>query len=438
MASVSTENIREAVNRVKKDPMTDEYTIRYGTKRGFHQQAVSIAEELGLDNDEYQISESGIVELVQEILLKVGETAHSCSEDINLNDEFENQKQMVFSDTFSGQPNNYEIVFPLDMQVLGIMPSEIDINDSRLELLDYEEWQEDYLQPARKNESSNFKAFYDENPNEPGRIKWSYWRIMYPARDALYAIYEVKDILQLMMAEVNFINYRETTSMPRPVGSNKPPRDRWSYLQLPFVFLAFHDGDFERYYPLDYNYRGGLADRIFMPQIESFDSLPGFYKRRESLDSLEELITNSLIAFQDGITEPVFRRSFFDFWRGVENLAGEDGLKYEDLVDRAVFALDFIDDYDDGLLPETEEAISELATTRNEYAHEWPDIRISERHRDASKILLDGLIILFLEHRDEYEIDDFRYLLEFGVLKQTDDEIERMVETLIRLGILDK
>ena len=226
--------------------------------------------------------------------------------------------------------------------------------------------------------------------------------------------------------------------MPRTAGSDRAPRDRWSHLQLPFVFLAFQDNGFEQYYALDYDYRGGLADRTFMPDIDNFDSLPGFYKRRRELEGLEEILSNVLTLFQDGITEPVFRRSFFDFWRGIEHLAGEAGLKNEEITTRALFALNFVHESKEGLLPEIEEAIDEVGETRNKLTHKWPDARLGERHRDAAKLLLDGLLTLYIENIDEYEREDFQYLLKFGPMTQSGEEIEKIVETLERLEVLDK
>ncbi|WP_226480387.1 hypothetical protein [Natrinema amylolyticum] len=432
------EDVREAVDRVWKDPRNGEYRIELGKEKEFRRRVISVSEDLNLDNDRHRLSEHGVVELVQDILLRLGKTIETTDEDLDLKKEFENQKQVVFSEVLGNPPNDYQIVFPLNLQVLGSMPDEIDIGETNLELIKYEEWQEKYLQPAIKNQSSNFESFYEENPNDPDRFSWSYWRVIFPARDARYAIYEVQDTLQLLMAEINFIHHKWGISMPRPAGSGRAPRDRWSHLQSPFVFLAFSGDEFERYYALDYDYRGGLADRTFMPNIEDFDSLPGFYKQRDELSGIQELIANTLILFQDGITEPVFRRSFFDFWRGIEHLAGKEGLDNEEIVKRAVFALHFVGEFENGLPSKTEEAINELDTTRNMLTHDWPDARILERHRDAAKVLLDGLLTLYLEHWDEYDMSDFQYLLEFGTMTQSEGEIEQVVDSLERLGVLEE
>lgn len=439
MPRISTEDIQEAVNKIRKDPITGEYKIELerSERQEFKRRAVSITKDLNLDNDEHRISEHGVLELVRNILTKVGEISEKSDEKTDLKEEFQKQKQKTFSETLGNPPTEYHIVFPLNIQVLGSMPDKINLGETTLERINYERWNKDYLQPALRNEDSNFESFYEENPNDPDRFSWSYWKVSYSARDAWYAMYEVHDTLQLMMAEINFLGNQWIRTMPRPAGSGRAPRDRWSHLQMPFVLLSFHDQDFERYYALDYDYRGGLADRTFMPRIESFDSLPGLYRHRRDLDDVENLIANTLVVFQDGITEPVFRRSFFDFWRGIERLAGEDGLDNEDIVNRATFALKFMMDLENGLLPETEEAISELATTRNKLTHEWPEARISERHRDAAKCLLDGLLTLYLEHREEYDKDDFRYLLKFGAMTQSGDEIEKIMEALDRLEVLD-
>lgn len=438
MAKIATKNIREAIDCVWKNPSTNEYQVQPGRRRGFRRQAISIAEDLNLDNDEHQLSKHGVVELAQEILIETGKKNKETDGKIDYKEEFENQKQEIFSDILGDVANDYEIVFPLNLQVLGSMPDELDLGETNLERIRHKEWQKDYLQPALENESSNFKSFYNENPNHPDRNKWSYWRIVFPARDPLYAIFDVQDTLQLMMAEINFINHQWSSSMPRPAGSDRAPRDRWSHLQLPFVFLAFHDDEFERYDALDYDYRGGLADRTFMPNIEDFDSLPGFYRRESELNDLEELIANTLVAFQDGITEPIFRRSFFDFWRGIERLAGGDGLNNKDIVDRSRFALQFMIEPKDELRPEIEEAISELDTTRNKLTHDWPEVRIFEKHRDAAKLLLESLIALYIEHQNEYNQNDFQNLLKYGTMTQSEGKIEQVITTLGRLDVIDE
>ena len=437
MSEITQSDLEKAVSVIQKDRRSGDYRIEIGREKIFRQSVLSIAEGLNIDNEEYSISEMGVVELLEDILMKVGETYWEEDENIDIQSEFEKQKQELFSESFGNSPRSHDIVFPLNLQRLGSMPDRIDLGDAQMECIKYEEWQDSYLQPAFESEISNLEEFYDENPNDPGRFSWSYWRVAYPARDAQYAIYEVQDILRLMMAEINFIHRRWGSSMPRPAGSNRAPRDRWSHLQLPFVYLAFVDGKFKQYHPIDYDYRGGLADRTFMPSIESFDTLPGLYKRKNDLNEIESQISNTLIVFQDGITEPSFRRSFLDFWRGIERLAGKEELENQQIVARAEFAFDFVTDFEPRLRPKTEEAISELSGARNGLVHDWPETRIAERHRDAAKVLLDGLLTLYLEHRHEYEQNDFENLMEYGVMSQTDSEIKRVVKTLERLSLLE-
>ena len=52
---------------------------------------------------------------------------------------------------------------------------------------------------------------------------------------------------------------------------------------------------------------------------------------------------------------------------------------------------------------------------RNSLAHEGVHIFVGENHRNYAKILLDGMIELYLQEREDFDQDDFDTFLEYGV-----------------------
>jgi hypothetical protein len=295
------------------------------------------------------------------------------------------------------------------------MATEIDLGNQSLELINYQEWQE-YLTKAHQNSETNFSSFFDENPNSPDQFNWSFWQVKYPANDARYAIYEIKEKIELLLAEINFFHYFWTRSKPK-FSKDSHPRDRWSHLQTPYTLLAFKDDKFQNYFAVDYDYRGErLADRTFMSNIESIDNLPQFYKKKDEVSKIENIVINSLILYQQGITEPSIPRSLLDFWRGIEHFVGDNrNINTSEIADRAYFAFKYIKDPDTTLSREIKEAMIELSLARNKLVHSWPNARLKERHRDAAKILLDSLIKLFLNNQNHFQhIDTFQKFLKTG------------------------
>jgi hypothetical protein len=134
-----------------------------------------------------------------------------------------------------------------------------------------------------------------------------------------------------------------------------------------------------------------------------FEEMPTF----EEEQPLDGRLLNSLRALQAAVTEPSERESFFEFWRGIENLTlVEEGERMSEVVDRAAAMLGWKD--------------SELGrirrkraqNKRNSYVHEGAGLRLTVVDRNLVKNLHESLIHLYIDKRGDWGYEEMKFALE--------------------------
>ena len=192
------------------------------------------------------------------------------------------------------------------------------------------------------------------------------------------------------------------------------PYETWSALREPAFYLVFQDGEYQFLRPTDYGYRRTLkSSKGRNQEAEEFYDLP----KLEESNPVDRDLIGAFLAYQDGLTEPSTRKSFFSFWRGIERLSQTDHPKSA-VTERCRFAFEYARS-DEMVHPTHEKAHDEIHDKRNMVAHEGmgvgADIFVGDDHRNYTKKLLDGMIELYLQHRLEFDQEDFETFLEYGV-----------------------
>lgn len=401
------------------DPRNKSPRIKSGKGYGFRRYLSKyIEEEISVDLREKKVSKAHAISELADFAIDTYDDIFGTKR--KFPEEFESQKSNVLSNIFGGEIKSYKFVFPLNLFAGGYLPGKL----GKLNKISFDEWKKNYEKPALDQDDTSLEEFLYESPNEleENGVKnevFTFWTTTYEARDPVFALYEVINQVRLSLAKTNYVLYKGVTDR-RESDSSKPPFDRLSPLKEPFLYLIFHNGDYVRYHPMDYDYRrkpsairpsgdpfGPLRD---LPEL-SVESL-----EQESADRGKENANKSLIqaffAYQDGITESNPRQSFFAFWRGIENLTQVDFDEKSEIVERARSIYNLYQD-ETGTRPLILEAFEELSDRRNSLAHEGPHVTVSNSHQGSSKILLENLIHLYCDRYDcNYTADDYQIFLQ--------------------------
>lgn len=418
MKGTTEQYIQDAERCLRHDIINEEYMIRQDMLNQFRQDISNVLDhEFRIDYSEKRVTKRYVVSELGNYIIELSEDIHGTSTD--LVEAFDNQKEEFLQELFHSSNVLYQFGFPLNFFSGGYLPDEID----KLNQISYEGWKSEYMQPALAEDDTHLESFLEESPNEIEKhgywnTKFTFWTTTYEAREPLFALEKVIDRVRLTLAKVNYIFYKK--NIGRGSGdSNKPPVARLSHLQEPFFYLIFDEEDYDRYHPMDYDFRrkaAGIPIRMDEP-FGPLRRLPNLSVEnlRESEDKEEETVDRSLVqaflAYQDGMTGSNTRQSFFAFWRGIENLTQADRGEKEEIVDRARAVFNLYQD-ETQIQSHIAEAFEELFDKRNSLAHEGPHISISGSHQGAAKILLEKLFQLYFDRYDcDYSDHDYQIFL---------------------------
>ena len=413
--------------------MTQEYEVELGQGNQFEGETAKAAEEFGLKKDQYRLTNYGLARKFQEILIDIAKENGTDLTEKKLQNEFNSKKGDLFSSWLAGTPNRYQVIFPINLRDTYI-PDEINLIESKAMQVDYEVWKEDYFSVAVSADNSNFGSFVEEVPNDftdniYAERDWTYLSVEIEARDELFALWHVYEMVEMRIAEINYFDTLWEAGPRVPAGVDRAPNEKWSKLMVPPFYLVFRDSEFEIFGGIDYDYRRLAGPfHFYHSEIKSIDDIPTFDYRKDA-NTYDGQISSGLLAFQDGITERKIRQSFFSFWRGIEILSGTNN--FGEMVDRGRFSLIFHRG-DENLRPELEKAMKELVDMRHSLVHEGLKTEITSNHRNGAKILLDALLKLYIEKHAQWDIEETYSFLKHG--SEYKEKLQFITSLLSNLG----
>lgn len=414
------ETIRNALDCTRYSPDEDRHKVNPGMSVGFRKEIAKLVdEEISVDIYEYRITKGTLITSMWELVLELGGLLRK-DPDLDIEQTFERLKRELYRETIGAPLITYTVAFPLNLLRMSEPGDSFQISDVALTRISRDEWKNQYENPALKDDS--FKRFLTrESPNslEPDRFgneTFSFWIVDYPARDPGYASFAVLRWVRLFIAQLNFVHHKRYRALPRPAG-DRPGYLRWSPLREPFCGLVYDGGEFIRYQAVDFDYRR----RSLMPtedidwyktHLREIPDLNPIINRDEDGGNLDTNIVDALLAYQDGITTATPQKSFFSFWRGVENLTyvkPEQPNSYVYERAESLFQLKSRGEY----IPWHErDAMDDLSDRRNDIAHTGSHIHIENSHRTITKRILDKLLEFHFNHYREFDADDMRTFLD--------------------------
>lgn len=403
--------VSKAFNYVEHQPLKDDVRVMWGT-RGIFDYHVStiIDEQFKIDIHAKRITHNEIAQAVKDILfdMRRDQVVGDLSGDID--SEFNSRKDEALSELLSAVLTEYTLTFPLN---LGFIQPDIDglsVLEADFQPVEQKEWVNEYFEVAKAEDDGFLEEFLQVSPNDFLDDRFAYFEIQYEARSEGYALARVQDLANLAVGKLNRCIHQKSRAPPRPSRDTALPYETWAALKEPAFYLIFESGEYLFPRPMDYGYRRviGTSERRKQDVLD-FYSLP---KLSED-DAVDADLINGILAYQDGMTEPSKRKSFFSFWRGIENLSQVDTPKRE-VKERSRFALEYVRGKD-AVFPTLEKAHEEIDDVRNSLAHEGVHIFVGENHRNYVKSLLDGMIELYLQEREGFNKEDFDTFLEYGV-----------------------
>lgn len=420
----------DAYQLIRKDPRANEYRVQFGQVSKFRRYLSKAVRDFGINRDQYRLTDRGLFNAFYGILLEIAEDHGTDLSEDQFNNEFRSRRGELFSDWLGADPDTYIVVFPIMIRNWNF-PDEVELYESKAEQIDDDQWDK-FLHTAKESDDSNFDALLDELPNDIqsdhplDQREWTYLKVDIEGRDEFYPLFKVIDLIELRFAEINFFDQLWVASVPQPASSDRVPNEKWSRLQRAPFYLIFQNGDYRTHRGVDYDYRRSVGMLHFtQADVDEIGEIPTFDYDADK-GTYEGYIVSALLAYQDGITERSVRQSFFSFWRGIEILSKTSN--FGKMVDRGEFAVSYHHDGDSSFLPETREAIEEIVDIRHKLVHEGLKTEVHKGHRDGAKILLDGLLYLYIQKYGEWDIDKMASFLKHGV--QYQDKI-RFVSTLL-------
>ncbi|WP_187367326.1 hypothetical protein [Haloferax sp. KTX1] len=430
------ERFYDAYQQIWMPPGADKVHVQMGRRSAFETNLYNAIRDIGLDRDYHRITNRGLSRKFHKGLIEIAETQGTDLSEDELSPHFQNKRNEIFSNWLGTPPDTYLLVFPIMIRSKHF-PDEVDLYESKAEQIDNSQW-ESHLTTAKNDDDSNFDSFLDELPNDYSddlleRREWTYLKAEIEARDEFYALHRVSELVETRFAEINFFDKLWSAGVPQPTGSDRAPYEKWTRHQEPPFYLTFKDGDFVTYRPMDLDYRRSIGRFHFnhADDIYEINDIPMFDYDADKR-TYEGYIVSALLAYQDAVTERSVRQSFFSFWRGIEILSNtsdySNASDFDNMVDRGEFAFTYYHDGDNSLRPELKRAIEEIEEKRHELVHEGLKTEIHQGHRNGAKLLLDGLLLLYIDKYGQWDIDDMESFLKYGVEYQ---EMIQFVTTLL-------
>ncbi|MFC6722892.1 hypothetical protein ACFQE1_00430 [Halobium palmae] len=397
---------------------------RRGSELFAHEVNRIIEEKLTFDIHDARLTHREIWESIKELLVEIKreEVNEGLSEDIET--LFDRRKGDVLSELFGKELKEYTLTFPLNLGVLEPLVDELPVLNREFKPVPQNEWIEEYFDVAKAEDDGFLRNFLDVSPNDFLSETFSYYKIRYNARSEGYALYRIQDLANIALGKLNHCIFRHSREIPRPRNETALPHETWAALKEPAVYLVFQEGEYLFPRPMDYGYRrGAKTSHRHQQYIERFYDLPTLSED----DDVDTDLINALLAFQDGMTESLRRKSFFGFWRGIEILS-QVGRPKSEIKNRSRFGREYMWG-ENAVLPIFEKTHEELDDIRNKLAHDGVHVFVGDDHRNYTKLLLDGMIELYYEERDNFDQDGFGTFLEYGVeYKENTDKIARVLE----------
>lgn len=221
------------------------------------------------------------------------------------------------------------------------------------------------------------------------------------------------------------INYRRS---PMIHHSNGPWPYRWSELRPPFIYFVFKEGIhlgfykneiYETYfYSKDPTFRDEVRVNNFRVERaeDILEMLPNF---PETTNTVDQILIDGLTRYQRALAEPDDHEAFLNYWRGIETMTLKDKSERMDEIPKRAKALFEPDDPDI-----FEYRLSRVKLLRNELVHTGHNPQIQDEDLKLLKTVLEELMLLFVEFRDEWSLNDFNFVLNEG--GSDSDELDEM------------
>jgi hypothetical protein len=371
-------------------------------------------------NDNHRLTKQTVMSELDTILRKVKHRKRT-SDDVDVISEFSELKNRHWSELLGQGYSTYTIVFPLHIREHGPYTDRFETSGKAMVNIPYETWHTEYLETAIDEDERYLTELLSKIPSDFRFDGYSFWKIEYEANDAAYAFEHIRSVLRLILAKLVFVQHYKLVSKPRSISRDKIPRDRWSALREPPLYLIFRSSNYIDFFasPIQYTKSEGTND--FPKTVQHFRDLPNPSIKRNDPDDVETRLVNALLSHHDGMTESTIQDSFLSFWRGIEILAGYDS-PHKEIGPKALFVYKYV--FKTSYLgSELEDFVDEIAQKRGDFVHRRVDLEISEREQRYAKILLDALLeFYFVTHKISTK-DDYKTILKYGALDDDEKDI---------------
>ena len=329
--------ISKAFNYVKHHPLEDDVRVMWGTREMFdYHISMIIDEQFKIDIHDKRITHNEIAQAVKDILfdMKRDQVVGDLANDID--SAFNNRKGEALSELLRGTLTEYTLTFPLNLGLIQPYIDELSVLEADFQPVEQEEWVDEYFEVAKAEDDGFLKKFLQVSPNDFLDDQFAYFEIQYEARSEGYALARVQDLANLAVGQLNSCIHQRSRAPSRPSNGTALPYETWAALKEPAFYLVFDKNEYLFPRPMDYGYRRviGTSERRKQDVLD-FYSLPELSEG----DPVDTDLINGILAYQDGMTEPSKRKSFFSFWRGIENLSQVASPKHE-VKERSRFALE--------------------------------------------------------------------------------------------------
>lgn len=432
----STSNIVEEVADCF-DPIDDnsddtEYSWSDSDQMTVSKGVSEILERAHINFDEFPISESYLRREIRDLIWEA-----KVDED-DTSDAFSSMMDDLPQYLGSQDWPEYKIVFPLNIQYRDVdRPDEYEVLNESVVALSSDEW-ENFSEEAcnaeqRAADESDAVGAYNkierllsDSPNKLDRGDQTHWMFQTEGIDARYAIDECEDILTYMMGRINFALTGDRIEGGQFNSSTW--NTRWMKLRDPFIYLVFKNGDYYDYfYSTDPSPRKPITLSAHKARYyeSNIDEIPELNK---DLNSLEEKIVSGIYSFQDAVSSSDREDIFLNHWRGIENLTlSSRNHSTGDIAERARTTA----------MTESGVRESEVVDKRNKLVHESERTEITTEDTNILKLMMEGLLLKYVEKRDDWNRSDFEFFFDHG--NRSDDSFEQIADNRRReLELIDE
>lgn len=354
-------------------------------------------------------------------------------------EEFESQIDDVIDRVNTLEVDEYTVAFPLNFQrrQRDLLPDILEFDQFTFEDIDRGTWTTDWVPDYQNHDGDrrlfNLNQFLEKTPNEIDESQYTYWKTVCHARDEYFAVNHVLDALVTILGQLNYaIHYGRTQ---RHSSTSGPWPGRWADLRSPFILLVYQDDCYQgHYFPeQDASYR--KADGPHSMMEDQFEHVLEWLPTFETDEPIDPRLKRAFEMYQSGIINPQHREAFFEFWRGIEILSSIDDFSTTEDDDAIAGIVERVRQLFEWENPEIAELrLTRIANKRNEYVHEGGDVSIERVDRNLTKTLLEGVIDFACDKRTEWNVGDWKYVLEnFESRNDVLDDRQRRLSRKIEL-----